>query len=136
MKRLIALTTATGVVLAGSALVAPAAFAKDGDMKKRGDCSASSDYAVKVKQKKGQLRADFWVKNNAPAGASWTLEVIRDGQTVSTSTKATRQNDDDDDDDTMHTAEAKWRTWASTTGGAMTFTASGPGGETCTVTVP
>jgi hypothetical protein len=136
MKRLIALTTATGVALAGSALVAPAAFAKDGDMKKRGDCTASSDYAVKVKQKKGQLRADFWVKNNAPAGASWTLDVTRDSATLVTSTKATVTNDDDDDDDSMHTAEAKWRTWASTTGGAMTFTASGPNGEKCEVTVP
>ena len=136
MKRLIALTTATGVALAGSALVAPAAFAKDGDMKKRGDCTASSDYAVKVKQKKGQLRADFWVKNNAPAGASWTLDVTRDSATLVTSTKATVTNDDDDDDDAMHTAESKWRTWASTTGGAMTFTASGPNGEKCEVTVP
>jgi len=135
MKRLIALTTATGIVLAGSAIAAPAASAKDGDMRKRGDCSASSDYAVKVKQKKGQLRADFWVKNNAPAGASWTLAVTRDGQTLATSTRATRPNDDSGDD-TAHTAEAKWRTWASTSGGALAFTASGPNGEKCEVTVP
>ena len=136
MKRLIALTTASGVVLAGSALVAPAALAKDGDMKKRGDCTASSDYAVKVKQKKGQLRADFWVKNNAPAGASWTLTVTRPGQTLATSTKTTRPNDDSGDDDTLHTAEAKWRTWASTSGGALTFVALGPDNERCEVTVP
>lgn len=133
MRRSIALAVATGVALTGVLLAAPAASAKDGDMKMRGDCSASSDYAVKVKQKKGQLRSDFWVKNNAPAGASWTLTVKRGDQTLATSTRATRPNDDAGDDDSRHTAEVKWRTWAST-GGPLTFTATGPGGETCTVT--
>lgn len=132
MNRALALTAASAVALGSLALAAPAS-AKDGDVKMRGTCSAATDWVVKVKPKKGQLRADFWVKNTAPAGQAWTLAVTRGSTTLSTSTTATRATDDDGSDDTRYTAEAKWRTWTSP--GALTFTATGPNGETCTASI-
>lgn len=133
MKRTIALAAASAVALGSLVALAPAASAKDGDRKSRGACTADSDFAVKVKDRKGALRIDFWVKNNA-AGQPWTLTVKQGDATVLTSTRSTVANDDDDDDDSRHTAEVKWRTTAAP-GGTLSFAAAGPAGETCTVTL-
>ena len=133
MKRTVALAAASAVALGSLVALAPAASAKDGDMKRRGSCSADSDYAVKVKDRKGALRVDFWVKNNA-IGKPWTLTIKQGATTVLTSTRSTIATDDDSDDDSRHTAEVKWRTTVSP-GAALSFAAAGPNGETCTVTV-
>lgn len=139
MRRLTALTVsaalAGGIALA-PAFMAPAAFAKDGDSKARGTCSASSTYAAKVKDRRGGLRVDFWVKNNT-IGQTWAYTLTQGGTTVDSSTKATRATDDSSSDDTRHTAEVKWRTSLPSSVGALVFTAkstSGPA-ETCTTTL-
>ena len=133
-----AVTAESAVVLGGLVAVAPTASAKDGDMKTRGTCSSTpnaSQYAAKVKARKGAQRADFWIKNNT-VGQSWTLTVTQDGQPVGTPiTKVTRATDDGpSSDDSLHTTEVKWRTWLTGTG-PITFSATAAG-ETCTVTVP
>jgi hypothetical protein len=133
MTRTATALLSVALVAGGSLALAPTASAKDGDVKQRGNCSASTDWAVKVKPRNGQLRADFWVKNTAPVGQSWTLTITPRGGTPVTSTKPTRATDDNGDDDSRHTAEARWRTWAAA--GPLTFAATGPNGETCSVTV-
>lgn len=134
MKRTIALAAASTVALGSLVALAPAASAKDGDSKRRGSCSADSDFAVKVKDRKGALRVDFWVKNNA-VGQPWTLTVKKGDATALTSTRPTVANDDDGDDDSRHIAEVKWRTTVAP-GGTLSFSAAGPNNEICTVTVP
>lgn len=138
MRPLIALTVSAA--LAGGIALAPVlmvpAAAKDGDSKARGNCSASSTYAAKVKDRRGGLRVDFWVKNNT-IGQTWAYTLTQGGTTVDSSTKPTRATDDSSSDDTRHTAEVKWRTSLPSSVGALVFTAkstSGPA-ETCTTTL-
>ena len=80
MRRLTALTVSAA--LAGGIALAPAlmvpAAAKDGDSKARGTCTASSTYAAKVKDRKGGLRVDFWVKNNT-IGQTWAYTLTQGG---------------------------------------------------------
>ena len=136
MRRRIALTAATGVALTGFAIVAPAASAKDGDLKSRGACNApsTSSWAVKVKPRKGQIRTDFWVKNNTVGGA-WTFTLTQAGKAIgSPVTKTAGASDDQGVDDTRHAAEVKFRTYAPDTAGALVFTAVS-GDQTCTVTL-
>jgi hypothetical protein len=134
MNRVVALTAASALALTGLTVVAPAASAKGDQIKMRGDCSASSDWAVKVKTKKGKLRTDFWVKNNS-VGQEWDYTLTRGEDTPDTGRKSTRPNDDSSTDDRPHTAEVKFRSWVPTGNGTLTFTATS-NGETCTVTVP
>ena len=127
-------TTAASALAVGSLVaVAPAASAKGDQIKERGDCTASSDWKVKVKTKKGQLRTDFWVKNNA-LEQEWMYTLTRGGDTLAAATRSTRANDDAQGDDSRHTAEVKFRSWADLGSGPLVFTATS-GGETCTVTV-
>ena len=98
MNRAIALTTVSTLALGGLVLAAPAASAKDGDIKMRGACTApsSSHWAVKVKPKKGALRTDFWVKTDA-VGQSWSFTLTRAGDPGRRrASKSTIASDDDD----------------------------------------
>jgi hypothetical protein len=130
---ILATSAASAIAITSLVAVAPAAAAKGDQIKKRGDCSSSSDWAVKVKTKKGQLRTDFWVKNNT-VGQAWDFSLTQGGEPVTSSTRVTRANDDSSSDDSRHTAEVKFRSWAALGSEPLVFTATS-GGETCTVTV-
>ena len=135
MRRSTAILAATAASALAVSVVAaaPPASAKGDQVKKRGDCSASSDWVVKVKTKKGQLRTDFWVKNNA-VGQAWNYTLMSGGETLASATRSTRADDDSSSDDSRHTAEVKFRSWAPLGSGPLVFRAES-GGETCTVTV-
>jgi hypothetical protein len=133
MRRTTALALASTVAIAGSLALAAPASAKNTDSKQRGSCSASSDYVVKVKDRKGGARVDFWVKTDTTS-ESWKLVLTQNGATVVDSTKQTRASDDNSNDDSLHAAEVKWRTFLPSGSGPLAFTATG-GGETCTVTL-
>lgn len=138
MRKILALTAATGIALTGLVALAPAASAKDGDVKMRQTCVGGDSFSVvKVRERKGGLRTDFWVKNNA-AGRDWTFTLAQGtaGNVIASATKPTRASDDNpsSDDDTRHTAEVKFRTYVSSAAGPLFFTATN-GGQTCAVTV-
>lgn len=136
MKRITALTLVSAVALGGVVLTAPAASAKDGDLKQRGSCTSpsTSSWAVKVKPRKGQLRADFWVKNNT-TGQPWTLVITQNGAPVgSPVTRTAGASDDQGSDDSRHAAEVKFRSYLPATAGPLVFTATS-GSESCTVTL-
>ena len=138
MKRITALATASALALTGLVALAPAASAKDGDLKARGACTSpsTSSWAVKVKPRKGNLRADFWVKNNTVGGA-WTFTVQQGtGPASAPVTKTAGASDDQGVDDTRHAAEVKFRTYLPATAGVLTFTAISATGEECTVQLP
>jgi len=130
---LLASAAASAIAVTSLVVVAPAASAKGDQVKMRGDCSASSDWKVKIKTKKGQLRTDFWVKNNA-VGQEWIYTLTSGGTTVGPVVKSTRANDDAQGDDTAHTAEVKFRSWADLGSTPLVFVATS-GDETCKVTV-
>jgi len=131
---LIATTAAAAIAVTGLVAVAPTASAKGDQIKRSGDCSSSSDWKVKVKTKKGQLRTDFWVKNNA-VGQEWTYTLTSGGTTVGPVVKSTRANDDAQGDDTAHTSEVKFRSWVALDSAPLVFLAKS-GDETCEVKVP
>ena len=136
MKRITALATASTVALTGLVVLAPGASAKGGDVKARSTCTApsTSTWAVKVKPRKGQLRTDFWVKNDAVGGA-WTFTLTQGGAAVgSPVTKTAGASDDQGADDTRHAAEVKFRTYVRDVPGDLVFTATS-GGQTCTYTL-
>lgn len=138
MRKIIALAAASGIALTGLVALAPAASAKDGDVKMRNSCTGGESFnVVKVRERKGGLRTDFWVKNKT-VGQTWSFTLAQGttGNVVSSATKVTRASDDDDSssDDSRHTAEVKFRTYVSSTSGPLYFTATS-GGQACTVTV-
>ena len=134
MKRITALATASALACTGIVALAPAAFAKDGDMKARGACSpSSSTWVAKAKSRDGGQRAEFYVKNNT-VGQTWTFTLTQGGKAVgSPVTKTTRASDDQGIDDNPHVAEVKFRTFVSG-GGQLVFTATN-GSQTCTATL-
>ena len=134
MRRTAALIIASAVGLAGGIALAPAASAKDGDVKARGNCSASSSFTAKVKSRDGGVRVEFQVKTDA-VNEPWKLTLTQGGVNVMESTRTTHASDDDSDDDSYHAAEVKWRTLRPFGSGPLVFSAVG-GGETCSVTVP
>jgi hypothetical protein len=135
MRKILALTAASGLALTSLVALAPAASAKDGDMKRTNSCTGDSFSVVKVRDRKGGLRTDFYVKNNT-VGQTWSFTLTQGGTTVSTASKVTRASDDDSssDDDSRHTAEVKFRTYLSSAAGTLVFTAT-KGTETCSMTV-
>lgn len=138
MRKILALTAASGLALTSLVALAPAASAKDGDVKVRTACTGGDAFSVvKVRERKGGLRTDFWVRNNS-AGRDWafTLTQGEPGTVIATATKTSRASDDNpsSSDDSRHTAEVKFRTFVSTPGSPLVFTATN-GGQTCTVTV-
>ena len=114
MNKILALTAASGLALAGMAAAAPAAQAKDDSIKMRGACASpsTSTWAVKVKNKKGQLRADFWVKT-AAAGQPWDFRLVRvNGETqtlLSERTRTTVASDDESGDDSRSVTRISFR---------------------------
>ena len=137
MRKAIALTAASGLALTGIVALAPAASAKDGDVKMRQSCTGGDSFSVvKVKDRKGGLRTDFWVKNNT-VGQAWNFTLTQGGEPMASVSKTTRASDDDSSsssDDTRHTAEVKFRTYLSSLNGPLVFTAT-HGTETCSMTV-
>ena len=138
MRKILVLTAATGLALTGIVTLAPAASAKDGDVKMRQSCTGGDSFSVvKVKDRKGGLRTDFWVKNNT-VGQAWNFTLTQGGEPMASVSKTTRASDDDSSssssDDSRHTAEVKFRTYLSSRAGQLVFTATS-GGETCKVIV-
>ncbi|MBI1350231.1 MAG: hypothetical protein GC156_03850 [Actinomycetales bacterium] len=103
MKKALALASASSLALAGIVLGAPAAQAKNDQIRMSGACDApsTSTWTVKVKNKKAQLRTDFWVKTDG-VGQTWDFRLVRDDggtQTLLTEdTKATVASDDSSSD--------------------------------------
>ena len=123
-----ALTTSAGLVLA------PAASAKDGDARYRAACDMGSRSDVKLRDKDGRIRVDFYVKNNQ-IGEAWNYTLTQNGTTVVTSTRSTRATDDSSDDDSRHTAEVKWKSYLTNAPGTDTIAAravNAKTGEVCT----
>jgi hypothetical protein len=61
-----------------TALPMGAAMAKDGDVIRRGSCSAQSDWKLKLSPEDGRIEVEFEVDQNR-VGRTWNVKLKRDG---------------------------------------------------------
>ena len=81
--RRIAVSRATALitsVLVGTTLMAApmTASAKDGDILRRGDCTARSDWKLKLSPENGRIEVEFEVDQNRN-GQKWNVRMKRNG---------------------------------------------------------
>jgi hypothetical protein len=85
MRKLLALTVLAAVALT----VAAGASAKAGpEVLKRGKCSGSATWKLKLKNDNGRIEAEFEVDQNL-AGKRWNVVLTRNGSVVLRATKTT-----------------------------------------------
>ena len=69
----------TSVLVATTLVVAPmAASAKDGDVIRRGSCTAASDWKLKLSPENGRIEVEFEVDQNRN-GRKWNIRMKRNG---------------------------------------------------------
>ena len=67
----------------------PAAFAKDGDVRVAGTCTAASTSKLKLSEENGRIEVEFEVDQNRN-GVSWAVAVRRNGQVARRVVRVTR----------------------------------------------
>ena len=110
-----------GLVLALTA--APLAVAKDGDVIRRGNCTGSSDWKLKLSEEDGRIEVEFEVDQNRN-GVSWNVRLFQNGSQIARATRVTRGP----------SGSFEFRRVAPNTGGADSFRARATraSGEVCT----
>jgi hypothetical protein len=80
---------ALAAIAIGGTLGANAALAGDGDVIRRGSCSAASDWKLKLSDENGKIEVDFEVDQNV-AGDVWRVRIRHDGDLVFAGRRTTR----------------------------------------------
>ena len=83
-----------GIVAAFSGLVlaltaAPLAVAKDGDIIRRGNCTGSTDWKLKLSEEDGRIEVEFEVDQNRN-GVGWNVRLFQNGSQIARATRVTR----------------------------------------------
>jgi hypothetical protein len=81
----LALAAVTTLVISA----APTAQAKDGDVERRGSCSRSTDWKVKVGPEDGRLEVEGEIDSNR-RGQTWRWRIVHNGSVSATGTRVTR----------------------------------------------
>lgn len=81
--------TAVAAVAAVALAVAPATFAKNGDVRVRGVCTQSSSAKLKLSNENGRIEVEFEVDQNRN-GVPWKVTLRRNGTAGRRTTAATR----------------------------------------------
>jgi hypothetical protein len=69
------------LVAASALTLAPAAFARDGDVIRRGSCSANSDWKLKLSPEDRRLEVEFEVDSNVN-GQTWRVRIFQNGDRI------------------------------------------------------
>jgi hypothetical protein len=77
------------VIAAGSLAIAPSATAKDGDIRKEGNCSGSTDWKLKLSEEDGRIEVEFEVDSNVN-GQEWRVTLKKDGERIYRRVKTTK----------------------------------------------
>ena len=87
MKRIlgVALAGALALTLAG----AVPASAKDGDVIKRGSCSGSTDWKLKLSPEDNRIEVEYEVDSNV-TGQSWRVKIFQNGDRIFAGTRQTK----------------------------------------------
>ena len=83
-------TATAGIVsvLALASVGASPALAKDGDVVRRGACTGSSDWKLKLGPRGGRIETEFEVDSNR-VGQVWSVRISDNGSTVFTGSRTT-----------------------------------------------
>ncbi len=80
----------TSVLVATTLMAAPmTASAKDGDVIRRGDCTARSDWKLKLSPENGRIEVEFEVDQNRN-GQRWNIKMKRNGSVFWRGARTTR----------------------------------------------
>lgn len=110
-NRLVALTTATTLVLGGAvATAAPAAA----DIERHGRISGGGSYELSVDRERGGFEVDFEL-DDVRAGSRWVVRLLHDGNTFYRATRVARSDDGPRD------GELDVERWRNNTSGADVF---------------
>jgi len=86
-KRHLAATVITGALLLGA--TAPGAYAKDGDVIRRGSCSGASDWKLKLSPENGRIEVEFEVDQNV-VGQTWRVRINQNGDRIFAGSRVTK----------------------------------------------
>ncbi len=86
MNKLTKLTMA-GILLTG--IGAAPALAKDGDVIRTGNCSAASDWKLKLSPENGKIEVEYEVDQNV-SGDTWTVTLSRNGAVIFSGNRVTK----------------------------------------------
>ena len=81
----IGLATALALSLAG----AVPAMAKDGDVIRRGSCSGSTDWKLKLSPEDGRIEVEYEVDSNR-VGQRWKVKIVKNGKVISRGAHTTK----------------------------------------------
>jgi hypothetical protein len=85
-----ATTLITSVLVATTLVAAPmTASAKDGDIIRRGDCTARSDWKLKLSPENGRIEVEFEADQNRN-GQRWNIKMKRNGNVFWRGSRTTR----------------------------------------------
>jgi hypothetical protein len=73
----------------GALAVSPSALAKDGDVRKQGNCSEGSDWKLKLSEENGKIEVEFEVDQNK-VGDKWQVTLKHDGERFYREVKETK----------------------------------------------
>jgi hypothetical protein len=80
----------SSVLIATTLVAAPmTASAKDGDIIRRGDCTARSDWKLKLSPENGRIEVEFEVDQNRN-GQRWNIKMKRNGNVFWRGSRTTR----------------------------------------------
>lgn len=84
-------TKLVAVALVGASLLsfAPAAYASDGGVIRRGRCSAQSTWKLKAKPDNGRIELEFEVDQNV-VGQAWRVAIRQDGAAIFSGVRVTQ----------------------------------------------
>src|SRR3954447_3824770 len=80
MRRVAVSTLGVGIIATGMLATAPAIAAKSSAIVRTGNCSASSDWKLKVSPNDGRLEVEFEVDQNR-SGQTWNVVLKHNGNT-------------------------------------------------------
>jgi hypothetical protein len=89
MKSVIAASVAALCGLTIAVAAAPAGVAKDGDVIRRGNCTGSTDWKLKLSEEDGRIEVEFEVDQNRN-GVSWNVRLFQNGSQIARATRVTR----------------------------------------------
>jgi hypothetical protein len=89
MKKVIAASVAALCGLLIAVAAAPAAVTKDGDVIRRGNCTGSTDWKLKLSEEDGRIEVEFEVDQNRN-GVSWNVRLFQNGSQIARATRVTR----------------------------------------------
>jgi hypothetical protein len=81
--------TIAGLIAVSALVLAPAAFAKDGDVRVAGRCTGAATSKLKLSEEDGRIEVELEVDQNRN-GVRWRIVLRRSGATFFTGSRVTR----------------------------------------------